>query len=158
MWSVRITKQSPLGEILTNLVVMARLGGVPVAEEDDQEALTWVRSVMQRAYGRWVLNLEAREQLVDDLLSAVYEAVLTRFDLPDTNQSLQRFIFITAQGLAKDLYKKARRMYLAELMHGDTDGEISQDDADDVGDESDKSKPGQGWGRRLEPFGYQLEP
>jgi hypothetical protein len=104
VWRFSLSEETPTEEVLPHLVIVAWKQGFPVSTDDQQTARQWVQHVVQE--GVRYLGEGDSQQMSEDVLGEVFEALRQRFDLPATPWTLQDFIKETARGLVKGERKK----------------------------------------------------
>src|SRR5262249_3252559 len=75
--------------------------GFPGSEDDSRAAWTWIRQVIRSS----VRGIQDHQE-IDVLMSKIYQALVSRFDLPASYWTLRDFIQKTARGYKLDERKK----------------------------------------------------
>jgi hypothetical protein len=102
-WIVHAHNETVMEELLANLVILAERERFPVSEDDSCAAWTWLRQVIRSS-----VRGTQDHQEIEALVSKVYQALVSKFDLPATDWSLRTFIQKTVCGYKLDERKKLK--------------------------------------------------
>jgi hypothetical protein len=95
------TAQTPVKEVLSQLVLAAQMRGFPTVPADTEQALDWIKSIVRSGLRYVRMDNETREQMVQDHIGEIYEALRLRFVWPVDLFGFKRFIQETARGFIK---------------------------------------------------------
>lgn len=126
-WRFLMHEATPVEEVLTHLVIVALKQRFPVSMEDQQMAWQWVQHIVQEGVRR--LDTGESRQMSQDVIGDVFQALMTRFDLPATPWALQDFIKETARGHVLDERKKHPSRMFQEPWDDPASGERRYPDA-----------------------------
>jgi hypothetical protein len=108
-WTICLTPQTEVAEILTHLVIVALKTSeppFPVSPYDADTAMTWIRRVMLSALRHWGKDEELRKALVETHIWDIRQRLIDNFDLPSSYWSLGKYITNVARGRVKEAWRK----------------------------------------------------
>ena len=127
LWRMRVDDETSEEEVLTYLVIGALKQGFPAVGEDQQAALRWVQHVVQD--GVRPLGGGDSQQVSEEVIGEVFQALVERFDLSPTPWAFRDYIKETARGRVLDERKKHLPQTFQEPWDDPASGERRYPDA-----------------------------